>query len=222
MRVHYKRVSTIDQRTDRQESILIGLKVYEDKCSGSVPFKERLRASELINKVELGLIKEVHVHSIDRLGRSTINIMQTIQYFTSKGVNVISTKEGFQTLNSDGSENMIAKMLVGILGTLAEFELSRMKERQTEGIAKAKGRGVYKSNGRPKGSKESILEFLNKPKARKVHKELLKGRSIRETALVSACSAAFVQKVKKFQDFIENGESDYIDKFQSGFEYLEK
>ena len=77
----------------------------------------------------------MHVHSIDRLGRNTLDIMQTIQDFTSKGINVVSTKEGLQTL-INGKENPIAKMMIGILGTLAEFELARGKERQAEGIAK--------------------------------------------------------------------------------------
>ena len=47
----------------------------------------------------------------------------------------------------DGKENPIAKMMVGILATLSEFEINRMKERQRDGIAKAKERGVYKTNG---------------------------------------------------------------------------
>ena len=46
----------------------------------------------------------------------------------------------------DGTENPTAKLMVGILGTLAEFELSRIRERQAEGIKKAKERGVYKTN----------------------------------------------------------------------------
>ncbi len=51
---------------------------------------------------------------------------------------MVATKEGLQTI-VDGKENPIAKMILGILGTLAEFELNSIKERQTEGIAKAKG-----------------------------------------------------------------------------------
>jgi DNA invertase Pin-like site-specific DNA recombinase len=87
-------------------------------------------------------ITEVQVHSIDRLGRSTLDIMQTIQHFTSKGINVVSEKEGLNTI-IDGKENPITKMMIGILGTLAEFELSRAKERQSEGIAERKRKGLY-------------------------------------------------------------------------------
>ena len=135
MKAKYIRVSTEEQKIVRQTDF-DGL-IYPDVCSGSIPFKEREYAKKLLSNKE---ITEVHVHSIDRLGRNTLDIMQTIQDFTSKGINVVSTKEGLQTL-IDGKENPIAKMMIGILGTLAEFELSRIKERQAEGIAKAKEKG---------------------------------------------------------------------------------
>jgi len=196
---HYVRVSTIEQSTNRQKTaIILNALVYEDKCSGIVPFHERTAGSRLINDINAGKVSEVHVHSIDRLGRNTLDIMQTIQYMTSKKVNVISTKEGLNTLNVDGTENMVAKMIIGILGTLSEFERERMKERQREGIAIAKQRGNYKANGRPEGSRESKDTFLNKPKAKKVIKYLEQKRSIRETAKLAECSVGFVQKVKGY------------------------
>lgn len=197
-KAHYVRVSTLEQNSARQKSIILGAMVYEDKCSGIVPFKERTAGGRLIEDIEAGNISEVNVHSIDRLGRDTLDIMQTIQYMTSKRVNVISTKEGLNTLNADGSENMIAKMIIGILGTLSEFEYERIKERQREGIAIAKERGNYKANGRPEGTKESVFKFLEKPKAKKVIKYLEQKRSIRETAKLAECSVGFVQKVKGY------------------------
>ena len=132
MRAKYIRVSTKEQNTDRQTDFN-GL-TYIDLCSGSIPFKERPEAKKLLSNKE---ITEVHVHSIDRLGRNTLDIMQTIQDFTSKGINVVSTKEGLQTL-INGKENPIAKMMIGILGTLAEFELARGKERQAEVLQRRK------------------------------------------------------------------------------------
>ena len=53
--------------------------------------------------------------------------MNTIQDFTNRGINVISEKEGLQTI-IDGKENPVAKMMIGILGTLAEFELIELKK----------------------------------------------------------------------------------------------
>ena len=190
MKAKYIRVSSVEQNTDRQESGFKGL-IYTDKCSGSIAFKDRTEAKKMLSNED---ITEVHVHSIDRLGRNTLDIMQTIQYFTSKRVNVISIKEGLQTI-VNGKENPIAKMMIGILGTLAEFELNRIKERQAEGIAKAKDKGNY--IGRKKGSVEDIETFLKKPSTQSILKHLRNNESVRRTALLSKTSEGTVKKVKK-------------------------
>lgn len=193
MRVKYIRVSTKEQNTERQEKEGKGYdKTYIDEISGSIPFAERPKAKLLLINED---ITEVHVHSIDRLGRNTLDIMQTIQNFTSKGINVVSDKEGLQTI-IEGKENPIAKMMIGILGTLAEFELSRAKERQLEGIANAKEKGVY--SGRKKGTKETDRQFWTKDSTQRIVKYLNKGESIRRTALLSKTSEGTVKKVKKF------------------------
>jgi|TARA_B110000208_G_scaffold88744_1_gene111918 DNA invertase Pin-like site-specific DNA recombinase len=189
MKVKYIRVSTIEQNTDRQTDFE-GI-TYIDECSGSVAFKDRPNAKKLLINQD---IKEVHIHSIDRLGRNTLDIMQTIQNFTHRGINVVSTKEGLQTI-VDGKENPIAKMMIGILGTLAEFELSRIKERQTEGIAQAKAKGVY--SGRSIGSSEDIVQFTNKASTQGILKYLRLGESINRTALLSKTSTGKVKKVKR-------------------------
>jgi DNA invertase Pin-like site-specific DNA recombinase len=107
----------------------------------------------------------------------------------------VSDKEGLRTLNEDKSENLIAKMIVGVLSTLAEFEKNRIKERTKEGVALAKSRGSYKANGRPTGTTEDKDGFLNKPTSKKILKALKQGRSIREVAKVCECSINLVRKV---------------------------
>ena len=195
MKVQYIRVSTIEQNTDRQDNF--NGKKYTDKCSGSIAFKDRKEASKLLSNQG---VTEVLVHSIDRLGRNTIDIMQTIQDFTSRGINVISVKEGLNTI-VDGKENPVAKMMIGILGTLAEFELNRAKERQAEGITKAKAKGVY--IGRSKGSSEGTDVFVAKKSTQAILKNLRLGESIKRTALLSKSSLGKVKKVKKM---IKDGE----------------
>jgi DNA invertase Pin-like site-specific DNA recombinase len=193
MKAKYLRVSTEEQNTERQKDEQF--KMYEDKCSGSIPFNERPQGKELIKDIQSGLITEVHIHAIDRLGRSTIDILNTISWFTKEGVNLVSDKEGLRTLNEDKTENLIAKMIVGVLSTLAEFEKNRIKERTKEGVALAKSRGSYKANGRPTGTTEDKDGFLNKPTSKKVIKALKQGRSIREVAKVCECSINLVRKV---------------------------
>jgi DNA invertase Pin-like site-specific DNA recombinase len=189
MRVKYIRVSTIEQNTDRQDDFK-GL-TYKDKCSGSIAFKNRKEASKLLANND---VTEILVHSIDRLGRNTIDIMNTIQDFTDRGINVVSQKEGLQTI-LDGKENPIAKMMIGILGTLAEFELTRIKERQLEGITKAKAKGVYV--GRSRGSAESVEVFMSKASTKAILKYLKMNESISRTAKLSTTSTGSVKKVKK-------------------------
>ena len=87
--------------------------------------------------------------------------------------------------------------MIGILGTLAEFELSRIRERQAEGIAKAKARGVYKTNGGNR-SVETKTTFLSKKKNALCLKELKRGNSIRRSALLSGVSVITARKVKKY------------------------
>lgn len=169
--IRYNRVSTEGQNGDRQ--IKIGMENVLDTCSGSIAFFDRPKASKLKDLV----FDELHVHSIDRLGRSTLDIMQTIQYFTNKGICVISEKEGLKTL-IDGKPNPIASLLIGVLGSIAEFELNRIKERQREGIANAKAKGTYK--GREVGAKEDEEKFLSKYP--NVIKKLQQGQSIRSIA----------------------------------------
>jgi DNA invertase Pin-like site-specific DNA recombinase len=193
MKANYIRVSTIEQNTNRQENNIEGAKVFTDKISGSIPFSERPEGSKLMKLIKEGEVSELHVHSIDRLGRNTIDILTTIKLITSHNCNVISEKEGLKMLDADGKPNPIANLMIGILSTLAEFELSRLKERQAEGIAKT----GHKYAGREKGSTESIEVFLNKAKTKEIQKFIKAGESIRRTAKLSGSSISLVQKVIK-------------------------
>jgi DNA invertase Pin-like site-specific DNA recombinase len=94
-----------------------------------------------------------------------------------------------------------AKMVVAVvikhgLATLSEFELTLIKERQREGIANAKAKGVYKDNG---GNKpvETTAKFLSKAKNSLCAKELRNGNSLRRSAKISGVSVMTAQKVKK-------------------------
>jgi DNA invertase Pin-like site-specific DNA recombinase len=195
MKVKYIRVSTTEQNTTRQEEI--GFKTYIDKISGSVIFSERPQGKKLLKEVLKTNITEVHVHSIDRLGRNTIDILETIKTMTANNVNVVSKKEGLSTL-IDGKESPTAKMVLSIMATLSEFELSTIKERQREGIQRAKERGVYKKNG---GSRTlSTEQILSRPKNAACAKELKAGNSVRRSAKLSGVSHTQAMKLKKLID----------------------
>jgi len=198
MKAHYLRVSTKGQTIDRQFSdsgneIIEGAQRYKEVDSGRVLFAEREKAMLLIEDIEAGKIKEVHVHSIDRIGRNTVDVLNTVKYFTSKGVNLISKQEGLRTLNDDGSENMIASMIIGILSTLSEWDYKKRRINQAEGIKVAQAKGKYK--GRPEGTVMTVDGYLKKYK--KVVKTLEAKNSLRDTAKLCDVSLSTVQKVSK-------------------------
>jgi DNA invertase Pin-like site-specific DNA recombinase len=188
----YIRVSTHEQNNARQ--LRGDMPEIEEECSGSVPFKVRKKGSIVLKMAQEGKLDSLHVQSIDRLGRNTLDIMQTIQELTNLGVNVVSEKEGLQTL-INGKENPVSKLIINILATLSEFELNRIKERQAEGIAEAKKRGAYKKNGgKPKETNE---QFLSKKGNAKCYDLLKTGSSIRTAALLSKVSTGTSQKISK-------------------------
>src|SRR5699024_5603409 len=83
--------------------------------------------------------------SMDRLARSRIDLRRLGDDLTARDVSVKCLKEGqAYSLNSTA----IAKLMLGLLGSVAEFERSSIRERQAEGVARAKARGVYKGRAK--------------------------------------------------------------------------
>lgn len=198
MKATYVRVSTFEQNVSRQLQDKEGV-VYWDKVSGMVAFEDRENAGRLLADAKAGKIDEVEVHSIDRLGRDAINVLQTIKTFTELGVNVRSKKEGLNTLLDNGDQNPVAKLLVSVLSTLAEIDYNNRREAQLEGIARAKAEGKYK--GRANGSVLSAVELAEKHSD--IVKELNQGESIRRAARLTGKSKSTVQRVKKALEEIE-------------------
>ncbi len=168
--------------------------VYSDKIQGNVPFLERPEASKLFDEVTSSRESvTVVVDSIDRLGRSLLDILNTISLFTSNGINLKSLKEGFNTLLDNGKENPTAKLVISVMGSIAEMERNRIKERTTEGIRIAQAKGRYQ--GRKLGSVQPTEKLLTRHSD--VLKKLQKGLTVREVAEITGKSTATIMKVKK-------------------------
>lgn len=136
--VGYIRVSTEDQNIDRQLDGLNLDRIFIDKISGTT--KERPELQRMIEYVHYG--DTVVVHSLDRLARSLEDLISIINQLNQKGVIFRSYKDN---LTFDGVNNSpMDRFLLHILGAVAELERAIIRERQKEGIAKAKKRGVYK------------------------------------------------------------------------------
>lgn len=196
MKVLYVRTSTIEQKTDRQR---VNEKDYqlvvEDKCSGSIALFEREGGKQILKLIEKGVLTELYVWEIDRLGRCLLDILSNIKYFNEKKICIHFVSQGLSTLQPDGSENNITKMIISILGTLAEMEKKISRERQLEGIAIARLNNKY--TGRAKGSNEGVLKFLSKPKNSKALDYIKKGYKNVEVAKIVGLHFNTVTKIRK-------------------------
>jgi DNA invertase Pin-like site-specific DNA recombinase len=146
--VGYIRVSTEAQNTARQEEALADLnldKTFIDKASGKDTDRPQLAAA-------LAHLREGDtfiIYSMDRLSRSLNDLITTVKGLTAKGVKVQFIKE---SLTFTGDNNPMANLMLGIMGSLAEWERSVIRERQLQGIAIAKAKGAYK------GRKQALNE----------------------------------------------------------------
>jgi len=133
--VGYIRVSSATQNTDRQLDGVVLDKVFTDKASG----KDTNRPAF---KTCLDYLREgdtLHIHSMDRLARSLADLQRSVEDLTGQGIKVRFHKEG---LEFTGEDFPMSKLLMQMMGAVAEFERSLIRERQAEGIKKAKQNGV--------------------------------------------------------------------------------
>lgn len=182
--IAYKRVSTTDQKLDRQlaDTGITFDKVFEDKCSGSTTNRPALTA--LIDYSREG--DTVYVHDIDRMARSTKDLLDLIKLFNDKGITIVIHKRAM-TFSGSG-DDAASKLMLTMLSAVAEFELSMISERRAEGITKAKAKGVYKGgvHRKTKAAKEQeVLQLLSD------------GTSIRKTAAIAKVGVSTVQRIKK-------------------------
>jgi DNA invertase Pin-like site-specific DNA recombinase len=192
-KVKYIRVSTEEQNIGRQQINAKDFsKIYVDKVSGSLKFSERKEAKKLLADIEAGLVSEVHILSVDRIGRNIIDILTMVEFFNQKTINLFVENIGMYSL-IDGKPNPTFKMIVSVLGNVAEMERNNMLERQRQGIEIAKAKGTYK--GRLYGSRMSDEEILNKYKI--VVRELKNGESLRRASKIGGCSLGTAQKIQR-------------------------
>ena len=197
MNILYTRVSSIDQKTDRQRVNEKDFKIIiEDKCSGSIPFFEREGGKEILRYIEKGvMISCLSIWTIDRLGRNLRDILNTIHFFSERKIPIVFLSQGLRTIDEDNKENSITKLMISILGTVGEMEKSQIRERQLEGIRIAKFRGIYK--GRQEGTVEDVHTFLNKPKNKKALEYIKKGYKLTEAARLANVHINTMTKIKK-------------------------
>jgi len=181
--IAYIRVSSTDQNTGRQLDSKCGqhfTKVFEDKTSGKSTHRPAL--IECLEYLREG--DNLWVHSIDRLARSLQDLQSLIDILLAKGVTVNFYKEGL-TFQNHGTQDPFAKLLFQVLGSFAEFERNIIRERQREGIERAKEAGKYKHG---KGGRKQTID---RGKVKELRKQ---GVPFRKIASQLGCSLSSVQR----------------------------
>ena len=139
-RIGYSRVSTVDQTLDQQNAALEAAgvtKVFSDTISGARDDRPGLAAL-------LDYVREddtVVVWKLDRLGRDLAHILKTVKAMTERGVTLVSVTDGIDSSTAAG------RMMIGVLGSLAEYERELTKERTALKIAVSRANGT--KFGRP-------------------------------------------------------------------------
>ena len=152
--VGYARVSSVGQSLEVQEVALVEAgceKVFAEKRSGTTQEgrEELRRALEYVREGDTFVVTR-----IDRLARSVTDLSEVVAALTEKGVSFRALQQGeFDTTAATG------RLFLTMLGAFAEFETSLRRERQMEGIAKAKAEGRYK--GRPVTVDKDMIRRLH-------------------------------------------------------------
>ncbi len=151
MNIAYVRVSTQEQNEARQLEALKKYNIekwFTEKISGKNTDRPQL-------KLMLDFAREgdtIYIHDFSRLARSTKDLLSIVDYLNSKSIALVSNHESIDTSTPTG------KLMLTMIAAIAEFERNNLLERQAEGIAIAKKKGVYKGR-KPVQIKEFDLHY---------------------------------------------------------------
>ncbi|HZG56674.1 recombinase family protein [Paenibacillus sp.] len=147
MRIAYARVSTADQSLDSQMDALKKEgydRIYTEKASGGKDDRPELaKALEMLREGDTFI-----VYKLDRLARSTLKLIETLDLLNKKGVEFVSLSDNIDTSTAAG------KAMFGMMAVFAEFERSIIRERTVAGLEAARARG--RKGGRPMTDKKKL------------------------------------------------------------------
>lgn len=158
MRIGYGRVSTRDQNPEAQHDALTAAgcdRIFIDKASGKLASRPELDKALLTAREG----DQVVITKLDRLGRSTKNLLDLSEQFRANGVNLVVLDQGIDTSTPAGV------LFFTIIGAIAEFEHAMMVERTHDGLAAARARGRV-------GGRKAVLKPRQVKLAQEMYDEL--------------------------------------------------
>lgn len=150
--IGYMRISTTkeEQKFDRQEEQLKALGcniIYADRLSGAK--RDRPELNRMLEELQVG--DTVHIVAIDRLSRSTKNLLEIVDIIKNKGASLKSINDAWLDTTS---ENPMSEFLLTVMGALAQMERQMITQRVKEGVKVARAKGV--KFGRPTANKNKV------------------------------------------------------------------
>ena len=199
----YARVSSVTDRqnTERQVADLTAyalgmnlelVKVFEEKISGAKRNSERPVLMEALDFAIANRIDTILVSELSRLGRNTLEVIETCKRLIDSRVNVFMQKEQMNLLDSEGKVGIFTPIMLATLGTCAQLERENIKFRLDSGYRQHLSKGG--KVGRSKGSVKSKDDLRVKYKG--VIKDLRAGISERKVAKLHDVSLNTVTRIK--------------------------
>ena len=198
MKVFYSRISSEGQSHLRQlKDTEKGFDyVLSDTITGVVSLWDRPRGKQIKKLIDEGKLKELHIHSIDRLGRNTLMVLSVWKELTELGVRVVCRNPNIQNIDENGKTDPFSQLLLELLSSMSSFEKSMIDSRRTEGIERTKKFYPERYSGRKIGTTETMDKFLLKPKSQMIIKDLENGYTHKEISSRCRCSFSTIDKVK--------------------------
>ena len=208
MKVFYSRISTDEGQTHkRQLQDLKGFDyVFCDVISGSVPLFDRGKGSEIKKLMDEGKLTHLEVHSIDRLGRNTIDLLTNWKLFTENNVTVVCRNPNIRNFDDNGNPDKFSELLLSILTVMYSFERDTIRQRQLEGITLKRMTNPEVYIGRRVGTSYTPEVFLQRKRSQDILNYLNKGTyTYKEISKIVGVSETTISKVKKMSQLV-NGQ----------------
>ena len=201
--VIFSRVSTQIQYYTRQTDELLEYaskmgysveRIFEEKISGAKKNEERKELMAMMEYIKKHKISKILTWELSRIGRSAVQVLQTIELLNQVKVSLFIKNYNLETLNPDGTLNPLSQFMVQILNSVNEMERQTIVQRLQSGYLAARKNGI--KVGRKTGVQvKSDEQFLKENKD--VAKLLKQGYAVRKIMKLENKSSGTVQKVKK-------------------------
>jgi Site-specific recombinases, DNA invertase Pin homologs len=200
--VIFARVSSNNGTQDYQRQIsdltayanrnnLIVDSVFAEKISGAKLNSERIELIKMIEYVQANNISKILVTELSRLGRDTLQVLQTIEILNQHKISLFIENYNIETLTKDKEINPMSQFLITILAEVARMERKTIRERVASGYAN------FRANGGKVGRKEGFKKSAEQMKAEYTEelKLLRKGISLRNVSKITGTSVNTLRKV---------------------------